>query len=102
MKYCPKCGKEIMDEAVVCPGCGCSQENKSPKDQEDSNSIGWGCLGFCIPIVGLILWLVWKKDYPLKSKSAGTGALISVILSLVFYIIYACCLGAAIGGGLLS
>ena len=23
MKYCSKCGKEILDEAVVCPGCGC-------------------------------------------------------------------------------
>ena len=27
MKYCSKCGKEIMDEAVICPGCGCAQEN---------------------------------------------------------------------------
>ena len=26
MKYCSKCGKEIMDKAVVCPGCGCAQE----------------------------------------------------------------------------
>ncbi|MBE7040093.1 MAG: zinc-ribbon domain-containing protein [Ruminococcaceae bacterium] len=25
MKYCSKCGKEIMDDAVICPGCGCSQ-----------------------------------------------------------------------------
>lgn len=24
MKYCEKCGAEIMDEAVVCPKCGCS------------------------------------------------------------------------------
>ncbi len=24
MKFCQKCGKEIMDEAVICPGCGCS------------------------------------------------------------------------------
>ena len=24
MKYCSKCGKEIMDEAVICPGCGCA------------------------------------------------------------------------------
>lgn len=24
MKYCEKCGKELFDEAVVCPGCGCS------------------------------------------------------------------------------
>ena len=24
MKYCTKCGKELFDEAVICPGCGCS------------------------------------------------------------------------------
>ena len=24
MKYCTKCGAEIMDEAVVCVHCGCS------------------------------------------------------------------------------
>lgn len=23
MKYCSKCGNELMDEAVVCPQCGC-------------------------------------------------------------------------------
>lgn len=22
MKYCAKCGKELMDEAVICPDCG--------------------------------------------------------------------------------
>ena len=24
MKFCQKCGKELVDEAVVCIGCGCS------------------------------------------------------------------------------
>ena len=24
MKYCQKCGKELVDEAIVCTGCGCS------------------------------------------------------------------------------
>lgn len=24
MKHCAKCGKELPDEAVVCPGCGCA------------------------------------------------------------------------------
>lgn len=24
--YCNKCGKQIADEAVVCPGCGCAVE----------------------------------------------------------------------------
>lgn len=23
MKYCTKCGNELMDEAVICPKCGC-------------------------------------------------------------------------------
>lgn len=23
MKFCSKCGKELMDDAVVCVGCGC-------------------------------------------------------------------------------
>ena len=86
MKYCQKCGNELMDEAVVCPGCGCAQAKTA--SENDSSSFGWALLGFCIPIVGFILWLVWKDNTPLKAKSAGKGALISVILSIVFYIIY--------------
>lgn len=27
MKYCSKCGKELFDEAVICPGCGCPVES---------------------------------------------------------------------------
>lgn len=23
MKFCTKCGKQLLDEAVICPGCGC-------------------------------------------------------------------------------
>lgn len=33
MKFCEKCGKEIMDEAVICPGCGCAVE-KAVAQQE--------------------------------------------------------------------
>ncbi len=25
--FCSKCGKELMDEAVICPGCGCPTIN---------------------------------------------------------------------------
>ena len=24
MKFCPKCGTQLVDEAVVCTGCGCA------------------------------------------------------------------------------
>lgn len=31
MKYCSKCGKEHVDEAVICVGCGCAFEKKAEK-----------------------------------------------------------------------
>lgn len=27
MKYCTHCGKQLLDEAVLCPGCGCAANN---------------------------------------------------------------------------
>ena len=38
-------------------------------------NIGWGILGFVIPILGAILFLFWKND---AAKAAGIGALISI------------------------
>ena len=29
LKYCSKCGNELMDEAVICPKCGCPVENST-------------------------------------------------------------------------
>ena len=29
MKYCSHCGNEVVDEAVVCPSCGCKIESTS-------------------------------------------------------------------------
>ncbi len=54
---------------------------------DDASSLGWAVLGFFIPLAGLILYLVWKNEYPLRAKSAGKGALVSVIVSVVLYII---------------
>ncbi len=96
MKHCSNCGKEIADGAVVCPGCGSRQNGMQNPD--DSSSFGWALLGFCIPLVGLILYLSWKNNTPLKAKSAGKGALISVIISVVFYIIYAIIIGVSMAG----
>ena len=86
MAYCHKCGTEIYDEAVVCPKCGVEQKGAKPA-VNDSGSFGWSVLGCCIPIVGLILWLVWKDTQPNNAKKAGMGALISIILVIVFYVL---------------
>lgn len=65
------------------------------ENNNDNGGFLWGLLGCCIPIVGLILFLVWKDQKPKTAKAAGIGALVSVILSVVFYIIYFVILGAA-------
>ncbi|MBQ6996752.1 MAG: zinc-ribbon domain-containing protein [Oscillospiraceae bacterium] len=73
MKFCSKCGKELMDEAVFCPGCGCAVSGANMyKDvnvqQMDSQVLLrklqrklkaeiqlWMCIGIAQAVIGLIL-----------------------------------------------
>ena len=34
--FCRKCGKELFDEAVVCPNCGCTTSNYTISTQNKS------------------------------------------------------------------
>lgn len=74
--------------------------------QDDSGSFGWAVLGFFIPIVGLVLYLVWREQKPLSAKKAGMGALVSVIagivLSVLWFIIVAVILGSAAGNVMIA
>lgn len=64
------------------------EEEKITKKNDDRGGFAWGCLGFCIPIVGLILWLVWRDEKPKTAKAVGIGALVSAIIGAIFVIIY--------------
>ena len=90
--FCKNCGKEIDDNAAVCIHCGVAT-NSTPA-VVDNGGFGWGLLGCCIPIVGLILFLVWKDTKPKTSKAAGIGALVSVGISILLYL-FIFILGAA-------
>lgn len=59
------------------------------QNPNDNGGFLWGLLGCCIPIVGLILFLVWKDSKPKTAKAAGIGALVCVILYIVMYILMA-------------
>ena len=59
--------------------------------EEDKGNIGWGILGFFIPIVGLILYIVWYKTKPKCAKQAGIGALIRVILKMILIFLMIVC-----------
>lgn len=92
MAFCRKCGSDI-GENDICPNCGSVQTSYQPVQQPtqppvvDNGGIGWGLLGCCIPIVGLVLFLVWKDTKPKTAKAAGIGALAAVILGVLWYII---------------
>ena len=86
--FCKKCGAQIDDNAVVCPNCGTATDNR-PAATQDGKSAGFAVLCFFFPVVGLILYLVWKDSLPLRAKSCGKGAIIGVIVYVVFVIIYA-------------
>lgn len=83
--YCKNCGKEMKDTDAVCPSCGTAHGTQ--QQVVDNGGFPWGLLGCCIPIVGLILFLVWKDTKPKTSKAAGIGALVCVILLISFYAI---------------
>ena len=88
MAYCTNCGAKLPDNAYICPECGISQVTGSATVPEsDEGGILWGLLGCCIPIVGLVLYLVWKATKPNSAKAAGIGALVCVIINVVFYIL---------------
>lgn len=59
----------------------------------DNPSVGYKFLGFCIPVVGLILYFVWKAEKPLTAKAllkfAIIGFIVSAVLSIVYIIIMA-------------
>lgn len=92
MRYCPNCGKEVDPKAVVCPNCGVAlpapvTNNQVVNAQSDTGSVGWAFLGFFIPIVGLILYIIWRNSEPNNAKKAGLGALISVIVWATFWVL---------------
>ena len=100
MKFCSKCGHELVDEAVVCVNCGCSVADPATPAAPavaDAPNMGFAVLGFFIPLVGLILYLINKDTAPKKAKSAGKGALIGFIASVVLGIIYGAILGSLLG-----
>lgn len=86
MAYCPNCGNSVDDRCVVCPHCGV-QIKQLQQTEDDNGGCGWNILGFFIPLVGLILYLVWKNSKPKTAGAVGVGALIGVVVEILGYVI---------------
>jgi len=79
---CKECGREISDEALVCPNCGKPQKEKLPPVSL-SRQMTVYFVSLFLPPFGL--WYVWKylKQKDGKSKKIGIAAAILTAISII-------------------
>lgn len=86
--YCKNCGRLVDETSTYCENCGANLNSISSTNAADDNSsFGFAILGFFIPLLGLIFFLVYEGKKPKRAKSAGKGALIGFITKIVITII---------------
>ena len=110
--FCKVCGKEINDQAVICPHCGCAVEKKQEEVEKPISILS--ILGFVLglvgiffsyylilPIAGLVISIcgVYRAK-KCNQKLAGLG-IAGIVLSSVWLFICICVL-AFIGNVLMA
>jgi uncharacterized membrane protein YvbJ len=98
--FCRNCGKEIPNDSLICNYCGAHQTGAQQVSNSNDGPIGaLGILCFLFPILGLILYLVWKDPMPIKAKGAGKAALWGFIVGIVLWIIWVIIIAATASSG---
>ena len=86
--FCKNCGKEIDDNAYVCPHCGVKTDtDNKPVATNSTNgmAIAGFVLSFFIPILGLIFSIIGLK----KASECNSGrglAIAGIIISLLDFV----------------
>ncbi len=108
--FCSKCGKSIPDDVIFCPECGNTTNQQSmgntqntynngqPIVNDDPNTLA-NIASCCFPIVGLVLYLVWKDTKPKSSSAVCKWAIGGVV---AFVLIYVICIILGVAGSALS
>ena len=91
MKFCQKCGKEIVDEAVICPGCGCAVAQEKKDEACGNDGLGIAAKVFliigCVAQGWLLIPLAWMLPITIsicgkmkRGESIGTGLKVCALL----------------------
>ena len=91
MKYCTHCGNEVVDEAVICPSCGCKVDSTNVAKSDDRNVIALVAKIFmilgCIATGWLLIPLIWTIPLTVhvfkkleKNEPIGTGVKVCSLL----------------------
>ncbi|WP_431028497.1 zinc ribbon domain-containing protein [Lysinibacillus sp. LZ02] len=89
--YCPNCGSSINENAEICVHCGVNVlkfSNQTTAAQNDTSNIWVNLLSLCcFPLLGIIMFFVWRDKQPKAAKSALIFGLIGLAISVVIGII---------------
>ena len=94
MKFCSKCGNELLDDAVVCPKCGCATDyekvstySQSSTSQTNGFAIAGFVCSFFIPLLGWIFGGIGlNKANKMDGKGKGFAIAAIAIATAGFFI----------------
>lgn len=112
--YCSRCGTQQNDDAKFCSNCGINFAgennnfnqinqfsgasnysntnnngyNSQPYNPKDNPSHLAGVVSCCFPIVGLILYFLWRDDKPNSAKRICYWMIGGVVIYVAFYLIF--------------
>lgn len=89
--YCKNCGQQIDDNADFCTHCGNrTRESNSQQvytEKVDNPSHLAGVASCCFPIVGLILYFLWRDEKPESAKLVCYWMIGGIVAWVIFYIL---------------
>ncbi|MBU5227520.1 zinc-ribbon domain-containing protein [Clostridium senegalense] len=84
--FCKNCGKQINNNAEICIHCGVRVAPSRPRSVDNPSHLA-GIVSCCFPIVGLILYFLWKDDKPKSSKLVCNWMLAGIIVWVTIYLV---------------
>lgn len=86
--FCKNCGQQIDDNAAVCIHCGVATGNNlSSKNALDNPSHLAGIASCCFPVVGIILYFLWKDEKPQSASLVCKWMIGGIIIWIIFYVL---------------
>ncbi len=93
MKRCHICDEEILDDAVICPHCGCVADKEKLRklecEENDTKGLNVGVcvLAAIIPLFGLIYWALAYRKHPKDAQACGITVIISRAIIFLFFVL---------------
>lgn len=91
--FCPKCGREISDDADYCAYCGNeirqnlnNNANNAPKEGQ-SKAVQGFLLAFFLGVIGLIIGICLYSEGTVERKTFLKAWLITFFVSLAVYVV---------------